>query len=574
MGKAQRLFWGVLAAVIAIVAACGVGYAVAPRDFLQLVLSDSAYTKFTLAKNLSSAYPAGEKVLEKVDAQQAAYRTAGDMDVTLDKGMFPSEDVAVEVSEYLSSLSLDSEIYLDGGLLKVTGDLKDRDGSVFNADAIVDSSSAYVKIDQLGTKYMNVLKSAEEDADDSSTDGGTSSSVGSLNKTYDAIIESGAADDLREAIFSLFETAMGSFDDTLITVIPKKTLDIGSVSATGDIATVVMTVDDFKDCINRTMNQLAENKELFEKINPCLPKGEQMTYSQFKTEVLATADEWTHALEESGITNVTLEFYINKSNDIVAFEMWIMSPNSSTGIKAVLFDDDEEGIAVVAERDKEKIFSIDLNKDSKDANSGKIELMNMTESGPLRISATYSGFEMSEDVFKVNLITDKFELPGQETLGGIKIDISVAIEKEVLSLSARINIDNFANAVVTLTGKETEFKIFDLPKDDEIEPFDSENLRAKAIDYVLSDLPGNSSSFKDLYSSVMKSMLGGMLGGLFSDSNGFSGSFDGENIKNAISGILGGITGEHSEAGGLIDDFFSSFGGNYSYNYSYTTRKS
>lgn len=570
MGKAQRIFWGVLAAVIAIAAACGVGYAVAPRDFLQLVLSDSAYTKFTLAKNLSSAYPAGEKVLEKVDAQQAAYRTAGDMDVTLDKGMFPSEAVAVEVSEYLSSLSLDSEIYLDGGLLKVTGDLKDRDGSVFNADAIVDSSSAYVKIDQLGTKYMNVLKSAEEDADDSSTDSGTNSSVGSLNKTYDAIIESGAAGDLREAIFSLFETAMGSFDDTLITVIPKKTLDIGSVSATGDIATVVMTADDFKDCINLTMNQLAENKELFEKINPCLPKGEQMTYSQFRTEVLVTADEWTHALEESGITNVTLEFYINKSNDIVAFEMWIMSPNSSTGIKAVLFDDDEEGIAVVAERDKEKIFSIDLNKDSKDANSGKIELMNMTESGPLRISATYSGFEMSEDVFKVNLVTDKFELPGQETLGGIKIDISVAIEKEVLSLSARINIDNFANAVVTLTGKETEFKTFDLPEDDEIEPFDSENLRAKAIDYVLSDLPGNSSSFKNLYSSVMKSMLGGMLGGLFSDSNGFSGSFDGENIKNAISGVLGGITGEHSES--LIDDFFSRFGGNYSY--SYTTRKS
>lgn len=574
MGKAQRIFWGVLAAVIAIAAACGVGYAVAPRDFLQLVLSDSAYTKFTLAKNLSSAYPAGEKVLEKVDAQQAAYRTAGDMDVTLDKGMFPSEDVAVEVSEYLSSLSLDSEIYLDGGLLKVTGDLKDRDGSVFNADAIVDSSSAYVKIDQLGTKYMNVLKSAEEDVDDSSTDGGTNSSAGSLNKTYDAIIESGAADDLREAIFSLFETAMGSFDDTLITVIPKKTLDIGSVSATGDIATVVMTADDFKDCINRTMNQLAENKELFEKINPCLPKGEQMTYSQFKAEVLATADEWTHALEESGITNVTLEFYINKSNDIVAFEMWIMSPNSSTGIKAVLFDDDEEGIAVVAERDKEKIFSIDLNKDSKDANSGKIELMNMTESGPLRISATYSGFEMSEDVFKVNFVTDKFELPGQETLGGIKIDISVAIEKEVLSLSARINIDNFANAVVTLTGKETEFKTFDLPKDDEIEPFDSENLRAKAVDYVLSDLPGNSSSFKNLYSSVMKSMLGGMLGGLFSDSNGFLGSFDGENIKNAFSDILGGITGKDSEVGNLIDDFFSSFGGNYSYSYSYTTRKS
>lgn len=572
MGKAQRIFWGVLAAVIAIAAVCGVGYAVAPRDFLQLVLSDSAYTKFTLAKNLSSAYPAGEKVLEKVDAQQAAYRTAGDVDVTLDKGMFPSEDIAVEVSEYLSSLSLDSEMYLDGGLLKVTGNLNDRDGSVFNADAIVDSSSAYVKIDQLGTKYMNVLKSAEEDSDGSSTDSGTNSSVGSLNKTYDAIIESGAADDLREAMFSLFETAMGSFDDTLITVIPKKTLDIGSVSATGDIATVVMTADDFKDCINRTMNQLAENKELFEKINPCLPKGEQMTYSQFKTEVLATADEWIHTLEESGITNVTLEFYINKSNDIVAFEMWIMSPKSSTGVKAVLFDDDEEGIAVVAERDKERIFSIDLNKDSKDANSGKIELMNMTESGPLRISATYSGFEMSEDVFKVNLVTDKFEFPGQETLGGIKIDISVAIEKEVLSLSARINIDNFANAVVTLTGKETEFKTFDLPKDDEIEPFDSENLRAKAIDYVLSDLPGNSSSFKNLYSSVMKSMLGGMLGGLFSDSNGFSGLFDGENIKNAFSGILGGITGEDSEVGSLIDDFFSSFGGNYSY--SYTTRKS
>ncbi len=585
MGKAQRIFWGVLAAVIAIVAACGVGYALAPRDFLQLVLSDAAYTKFTLAKNLSSAYPAAEEMLEKVDAQQAAYQTEGAMDVTLDKGLFPSEDVATEVSKYISSLALKSEIYVDGGLLKVTGDLTDSDGSVFTADAIVDTSSAYVKIDQLGTKYMDVLKSPEENDGGSgsgSADGSSGSSVGSLNETYDAIFERGVDDDLREAMYSLFETAMGSFDDTLISIIPKKALEVGSASATGDVATVVMTADDFKDCISRTMNQLAEDKELFEKINPCLPKDMQTTYPQFQAKILGNADEWIAEIEESEITNVTLEFYIDKSNDIVAFEMWVMSPDSSTGVKAVIFDENEESIAIVCERDKEKIFSLDLKKDSKDADSGKIEFMNMTESGPLNISATYSGFEMLEDVFKVNLVTDKFELPGQETLGGITLDISAAIENESLSLTARVNIDSFAKAVITLSGNEIEFKKFTLPKAGEIEPFDSEALKSKVIDYVLSDLPNEHASFKTVYSKVMQSMLGGLFGGLFSDlipdvdldsdSGSVSGSFDGGSIGNAISGILDDVTGGDSVVGGLLDDLFSGFGGSYSY--SYSTNKS
>ncbi len=592
MGKAQRIFWGVLAAVITIVAAGGVGYALAPREFLQLVLSDAAYTKYTLAKNLSSAYPAGEEMIEKVDAQQAAYKTEGAMDVTLDEGLFPSESVATEVSKYISSLALKSEIYMDGGLLKVTGDLTDSDGSVFTADAIVDTSSAYVKIDQLGTKYMDVLESPKENVDESasgngsgaSSGGGSSngSSVGSLNETYDAIIDRGADDDVREAMYSLFETAMGSFDDTLISIISNKTLEVGSASATGDVATVVMTADDFKDCIKNTMNQLAEDKELFKQVNPCLPKDMQMTYPQFQAKVLGTADEWVAKIEESGITNVTLEFYIDKSNDIVAFEMWVMSPESSTGVKAVLFDENEEGLAIVCERDKEKTFSLDVKKDSKDANSGKIEFMNMTESGPLSISATYSGFVMSEDAFKVNLVTDKFELPGQETLGGITLDISVTIEDEALSLTARVNIDGFAKAVITLSGNEIEFKKFALPKADEIEPFDSEALQSKAIDYVLSDLPNNSASFKNVYSKVMQEMLGGFLGGLFegfvpeinvgSDSGNISGSIQTGPIGNAISGIFDDVAGGDSAIGGFIDDLFSGFSGSYSY--SYSTNKS
>ncbi len=592
MDKAQRIFWGVLAAVIAIVAACGVGYALAPRDFLQLVLSDAAYTKFTLAKNLSSAYPAAEDILKKVDAQQAAYKAEGAMDATIDESLFPSEEVAAEVSKYISSLALKSEIYVDGGLLKVTGDLTDSDTSVFTADAIVDTSSAYVKIDQLGTKYMDVLKSPEENATGSASGDGsgsgsgsgnasgavtTGTSVGSLNETYDAIIARGADDDLREAMYSLFETAMGSFDDTLISIISNKTLEIGSASATGDVATVVMTADDFKDCISRTMNQLADDKALFDEINPCLPKDMQLTFPQFRAKILGTADDWISQIEESGITNVTLEFYIDKSNDIVAFEMWVMSPDSSTGVKAVIFDEDEESIAVVCERDKEKVFSLDLKKDSKDANSGKIEFMNMTESGPLNISASYSGFEMSKDGFKVNIATEKFELPGQEGLGGITMDISVAMENEAISLTARVNIDKFAKAVITLSGNNIEFKKFALPKAEEIEPFDSEALKTKAIDYVLSDLPNTSASFKNVYSKVMQSMLGGIFGGLFSDlipnvnlgsnSGSLSGSLDGGSIGNAISGIFDDVTGGDSVVGDFIGDLFSGFGGSYSYSY-------
>ncbi len=584
MDKAQRIFWGVLAAVIAIVAACGVGYAVAPRDFLQLVLSDAAYTKFTLAKNLSSAYPAAEKMLEKVDAQQAAYKAEGAMDATLDDGLFPSEEIGKEVSKYISSLALSSEIYLDGGLLKFTGDLKDKDGSVFTADAIIDTSSAYVKIDQFGTKYMDILKGPEASGSENETQNGGSgsttnsgSSVGSLNETYDAIIDRGVSDDLREALYSLFETAMGSFDDTLITIIPKKTLEVGSATATGDIATVVMTADDFKDCIKNTMNQLAEDKELFKQVNPCLPKDTQMTYPQFRAKVLGTADEWISEIEESGITNVTLEFYIDKNNDIVAFEMWVMSPDSSTGIKAVLFDEDEESVSVVCERDKEKTFSLDVKKDSKDADSGKIEFMNMTENGPLNISAAYSGFEMSDNVFKVNVATKKFELPGQETLGGITVDMAVSVEDEALSLTSHINIEGFAKAVITLSGEETEFKKFALPKAEEIAPFDSEDLKSKAVDYILVDLPKEHKSFKNVYSKVMQEMFGGFLGGLFEgvvpeinvgpDSGSISGSIQTGPIGNAISGIIGGVTGGDSVIGGFIDDLFSGFSGSYSYSY-------
>ena len=558
MTKSKKILLIVVAVLVFIAACSGIAYAIAPRDFMQLILSDSAYTKVMLAKNLTKTYPEFERIAEKVDEKKLGFEADGSMKIVPEAGALGKGEVTGELSNYLSSLKVNSSVYLNGSLIKATVDIKDNDGSVITAQTVADPMSVYLNINQFGLGWMR-LKSDESSAQHD---------VGTINKTYEKMIEEKADDALRDAVYAAAKTAVAAFDDTLITVGSEKTLSVGSVSATGDVISIIMTKEDFEDCINNTLNQIAQDEKTFNAINDCLPSNEKVAYQEFKTKVSDLKNEMVQKVEESGITNVNLNFYVNKRNDIVGVNIELLSPESNLVLSMVTHDDDDRGMSLNLQKDNDKILSFDLKKN--DDKSGNIAVNAVTEDGPFNVNISYSDLEVNDDSIYGHFVTDRFKLPGNDAFGPISLDITVKNAGDTLSLLVKADIKGTGNITATLNARIVDFKEFTVPTIGETSPYDEVKVRSAALEYILKDLPREHASFAKVYNSILSQTIGSaidnFIGSLTGNDNsgigGLLGSLiDGDSLSNGISGIVdSALNKDPSQVGGIIDDFFSAFG--------------
>lgn len=557
MSKAKKILLSILAVVILLLATCGIAYAVAPRDFLQLILSDSAYTKVMLAKNLTKGYPAAEKVIAGLDEKQLGFEASGDIDVTFDSTAFGSASASQAVSEYASSLKMDADLFINGVLAKGTVDISDNSGSVITAETIIDPSSVYMNIKQLGLSWLNMdIKNDETQHD-----------IGVVNEAYENIIEEKADDDLREAVYDYAATAVSTFEDNNISIASKKEINIGSLTAEGDVVTVVLQKDELINCIDTTVARVLEDEKTFEKINACLPESEKTTYEEFKTKLTKARNDFVEKIESTGVQTATLDFFVDSRNDITAIDIDFGAGTVVNNISVLLKDKEDRGISLKVESDSKVIFLLDLLKT--DDESGKITLTKETANGELTIKASYSGLSIEDDGIYGRIATEPFTLPGNEEFGPITLEATVKQVGDSLSVYINADIEGFANMDINLSAEKVPYRDFARPVASEISPYNKEKFRAAAVEYFFKDMPDEHPQFKSVYSAFLTSAISGSVSNLIDALTGddnvigeILGNFvNGDSLSSAINGIIdSALNGDTSHIGDIVDDFFGAFG--------------
>lgn len=557
MSKKKKILLTILAVILVIAATFGIAYAAAPRDFLQLILSDSAYTKFMLAKNLTTKYPAAEKLISELDEKNAAFEASGTISASFDKEAFGDQKSADAVSDYVSSLKLDANLSIDGTLAKASCNIKDSDAAVITVESAADPSGIYMNVNQFGLGWLNMNGKTDT----------TQYNVGTTNQTYENIVESKADDTLRKAVYKYAEKILDEFPKDSISIASKKELQVGSLQAKGDVITVVLTADEFKNCVNVAAESISSDKETFEKINSCVPAGEQISYEDYQAKISEVKDKIIKKADETGLKTANLDFFVNRRNEIVALKLDLSSESVTNKVALILEDTDDRGFSVSIENDNETVFLLDILKSDK--KSGKIVIQKAMENGPLKVEASYSDLVIKDDELYGHIVTKPFELPGENDLGAITLDLTITGENSSLGILLKADIENFGTTEVSLKAEKVEFKSFTVPKASEISPYNHDTFRSAAVNYFLKDMPDTHPAFRAVYTNILTSSINGAVGDLISALTGDEnvvGSIlgkivNGDDLSNAIGGIIdSAIKGDTSGIGNIVNDFFKAFG--------------
>lgn len=557
MSKTKKIVITVLAVILLLMATCGIAYAIAPREFLQLVLSDSAYTKMMLAKNLTKGYPAAEKMAATLDEKQLGFEAEGYMNTVFDESVFGGEKASQAVSEYASSLKMDASLYLNGALAKASCDIRDNDGSVITVGCIADPMSAYMNVEQLKLGWLNMNIEEDEKQHD----------VGVVNSTYKNIVDSHTDDDLRNAVYDYAETAVDTFNKENISIASKKEINVGSLLAKGDVVTVVMNRDELVNTIDTTVAKISSDEKTWNAINSCLPDSEKMTYDEFKEALSKLRDSFVNKIDESKVETANLDFFVDKRNNITAVDIDLSSSTTTNTISAILKDTEDRGFSICIKEDNETTLLIDLIKT--DEESGTITLTSKTANGPLSIRARYSDLQIDDDSIYGRLVTDEFSLPGESDFGPIKLEITVKQSEDGLNVTVNADIEKFADLDISLHAKKTEYKDFALPKAAEIKPYDKDKFQNAALTYMFKDMPAQHSQFSKVYTAVLTSGINGAVGKLVGALTGddtligtiLGGLVDDKSLSEGIGGIISSaLNGDPTQVGGIVENFFEAFG--------------
>lgn len=339
------------------------------------------------------------------------------------------------------------------------------------------------------------------------------------------------------------------------------------MQAKGDVITVVLTADEFKNCVNVAAESISSDKETFEKINSCVPAGEQISYEDYQAKISEVKDKIIKKADETGLKTANLDFFVNRRNEIVALKLDLSSESVTNKVALILEDTDDRGFSVSIENDNETVFLLDILKSDK--KSGKIVIQKAMENGPLKVEASYSDLVIKDDELYGHIVTKPFELPGENDLGAITLDLTITGENSSLGILLKADIENFGTTEVSLKAEKVEFKSFTVPKASEISPYNHDTFRSAAVNYFLKDMPDTHPAFRAVYTNILTSSINGAVGDLISALTGDEnvvGSIlgkivNGDDLSNAIGGIIdSAIKGDTSVIGNIVNDFFKAFG--------------
>ncbi len=557
MKKNEKILISVLAVILVLLATVGVAFAAAPRDFLQLVLSDGAYTKVMLAKNLSTTYPAAEKVIAKLEENQLAFKADGTVTAAFNEDAFGDKKSSDAVSDYVSSLKLNADLAVDGSLAKADYTISDSDAPVVTVSSALDPTGLYMNVNQLGLGWLNMSEKKDFDQ----------YGVGTANETYENLVKSKTDKVLREAVYGHAEKILNKIPSDSISIASGKELQVGSLKAKGDVVTVILTADELRNCINTAAESISDDKNTFEKINSCVPSDEQLSYEEYKAKVLKIRDKLLEKTEKAELKTANLDFFVNRRNEIVALKLDLSSESVTNQISLIIADEKDRGISLKIEENNEISFLLDVLRNDK--KSGKVVLQKTTERGPIHVEATYSDLVIKGDKLSGHFVTEPFELPGENELGSVTLDLKVTGSPSSLDILLNTDIENFGSTEISLKAEKVSFKAFTTPKAAEISPYDRDKFKEASVNYLLKNMQETHPSFRVVYADILTSSINGAVGDLISALTGNENSLgrmigkfiNGDDLSNAIGGIIdSAIKGDTSGIGNIVSDFFKAFG--------------
>lgn len=556
MSKTKKIIIGVVAAVVLIVASLGIGYAVAPREFLQFFLSDGTYTKVTLAKNLSKMYPQVEKFAANVDDKKLGFEANGSVEANFNTKIIPNKTTAEELSKYISSLKMNSNLNINGALAGLNARLSDNENEVLSVNVIADPMSAYLNVKQLDLGWMNLDIKEDEVQHD----------VGVVNKTYENIIEEKVDGDLKKAVYDYAEAAVDLFESDKISISDEKDFALGSALAKGEVVTVSMSAADLINCVDTVISKAGEDEKTFESVNNCLPESEQMSFADFKNKLSSLREKFVKKVNDSKIETANLDFFVDSRNDITAVEINLNSNKNTNIASFVIEDENDAAYAFCIKSDNETTMLIDVKKLSDE--NGVITIEKKMAEGQLQVKARYSDLDVKDDGIYGKFDTDPFIIPGNEDLGKVELSLDVAKENKAIDFKVDGNIENIGSLKVSLDVAKTEYEDFTLPKSNDIKPFDSEKLKSEIVQYFMVELPQTDKQYKAVYQNivgnVVQNAIGSFFGSLFGGNikdNPFGNLIDGSSLGSGIEKIIESAqNGDSSSVGEIIGDFFGAFG--------------
>ena len=167
LSKGKKVAIGIVSALLIIAVILGATYAISPRAFLKLILSDVTYTEVVLSKNLGEMFEKYSNLSKKA-SEKLAFKTNGKIKTQFKEGEFLNKEVTDAAEEYINTLNLDSTIFFSGNGLKLDSKLNDNEGTVLTTNTYASTKgSVFFKINEFDTGYMYIFNATGEKKENS-----------------------------------------------------------------------------------------------------------------------------------------------------------------------------------------------------------------------------------------------------------------------------------------------------------------------------------------------------------------------------------------------------------------------
>lgn len=408
MPKKKRVIIIVAAALVTVAAVLAIWYAASPRAFLKTFLTKPAYAKTVLYKNGKEELPTAENALSTLTKKQA-WNIQGSTNVQ------PSEEVndelksdlaAEQFQTYMSSLTFDTDLQLDKGHFKTTTALADGDGSLFTIGVWNAKNGMFANVDEVNSGWFR-LTSAQTDSS-ASSDKGLDTRAKTALASDDKTVKKG----LYSALYDGYKAVKG---DILFREDEEMTFGVDTKTATGARTTIVLDRSNAVGFIKTAAASLSDNHDLFLALDEQLDDDDRFnTEDNYKSYIAKKEKELLNAVDDSGVSKVSVELYVNKRNEITGFDVLVKRTNGDLELRAVLDDDKDSGMAVLYKKGQATVLDVDWTEKSDSKGTVNFNL------GTTPRTITYKNLEKNDE----GRVYGTFELAsttftGKENLGSV-----------------------------------------------------------------------------------------------------------------------------------------------------------
>ena len=475
-----------------------------PRKFYQAVLSDQDYASYVLMKNVKEGAADYSPFLDRL-SENTAYSSTGKVSVELSKDMealIGSEDIENTALRYLDKLTFESDTQVRA--LHFSNELKlsDKQQTIFTHRLAFIENSIYSEVPQYGYGWTQVVGSETE----------VSEEEAARQRIVSAVMSSDN-EALRKALTKAAKAGYKEVKGDLQVQIDKDiTFDYQDKHATGDRVNVVLSRAEVLHFMSTFFEEVKGTKGLLEVVNEGLDTDDKFASENAWTQFLTDTEKaYTKQIQDTGVTNVSLDLCVDKENDIHAFDALVKRADGDIIVNAMLKDDESRGPAFHLRSGGKNVIKFNVEKSS--AQSGKIDFA----LGEFENTLTYNDFQTADGLLFGTFQFAPAEVSWSEDLGTFGLYLQVlpsgtTEEGTAFHLLARTGFSTLGTATVEADVKDAKYKGMTTKDDLVFHPeYLPEEKRARRIQYWLVDMPEQDSLYNNALSKIIRTVVNDLI---------------------------------------------------------------